>query len=148
MQPIATVAICSLLWLPAVYYGYLAVVYCGYLQSTMATCRLLWLPVDYFMAICSLQWLPVVYYGYTYSFPSVLSNLLYTITLLCLYLVFIITASVLLSLQYLVSLLCYCLLCLPIYSCIPCLVYTWLSSLPCLSSPLSFLSPPSEFQQH
>ena len=75
-------ATCSLLWLPAVYYGYL--------QSSMAIYSLLRLPGVYYgylqssMAICSLLWLPpVVYYDYTYSLPSELPSLLYATTVLC-----------------------------------------------------------------
>ena len=62
-------AICNLLWLPVLYYGYLYyIVYYGY--TTLATCSLLWLPAVYYgylqsiMSTCSLLWLPVVYHGY------------------------------------------------------------------------------------
>ena len=88
----------------------------GHLWSTMATC--------------------IVYYGCTYSFPSVLPIIFYTQLLYYAYLVFIVVASMLLSLH--------CLLCLPALlstnSWIPCLVYTWLSSLLCLSSLLSSIT--------
>ena len=48
-------AICSVLWLPTVYNGYL--------QSTMA--------------IPAVQWLPAVYYDYTCSLLHTARNLLY-----------------------------------------------------------------------
>ena len=110
---LSTVATCSLLLLPTVYYCYL--------QSTIATYSLLWLPAVYScsllllptvyysylqstLATCmqSTMAIPVVYYGYTYSLPSVLSS--HTATLLCQPIVFIITGSVLLCLYYLVNL--------------------------------------------
>ena len=56
MSPKCSIAIATCL--PVVYYGYI------YLQSTMATCSLLWLPVIYYMATCSLLWPPVVHYVY------------------------------------------------------------------------------------
>ena len=84
-----------LLWLPVVvYYGYLQSTLATY-SKTMAVCSVLWLPIVYYgslqsaMATCSLLRLLAVCYGYLQStmaipsLPSVLSSLLYAATLLC-----------------------------------------------------------------
>ena len=105
----SSLATCSVLWIPVVYYGYLQSTYLGYLQSTMVT--------------CSLLRLPVVYCGYTHSLLSVLPRLLYAAIHYYVSVVFITTTSVLLSLYYLHS-LPMLLSALLTHSCIPCLVYT------------------------